>query len=196
MSNNGGSYWGKITKGGLGFRKTSIKAAINHLIENCSFNVGNVTVKQAIGILTGTDPAPFWENLPLHYYLENYMSSLISSGKIKARYCHSAKRFIDDLYAINDGWEFERAICEIYLKEFKPKVKYQGDHATFLNLDITIKEGNFIYKLFDKRDSFSFSFVRIPHIESNIPQNIFYTAIKGEFLRIACSVLWLRDFNT
>ena len=60
-------------------------------------------MKQAIGLLTGTDPAPFWENFPLHYYLENYMSSLTSSGKIKAGYCHSAKRFIDDLYTINDG---------------------------------------------------------------------------------------------
>ena len=32
------------------------------------------------------------------------------------------------------------------------------------------------------------------HIESNIHHNIFYSAINGEFLRIACSILCLRDF--
>ena len=64
-----------------------------------------------------------------------------------------------------------------------------------MNLDITIKEGTFEYELFDKRDSFPFSTVRIPHIESNIPQNIFYSAVKGEFLRTARSTLCLRDFK-
>ena len=64
-----------------------------------------------------------------------------------------------------------------------------------MNLDITIKEGTFIHKLFDKGDSFPFSFVRMPHIESNIPQNIFYSAIKAAFLRIARSTLCLRDFT-
>ena len=44
LSNNGAAYWQKLTKGGLGFSKTSVKIAINHLIENCQFNVGNVTI--------------------------------------------------------------------------------------------------------------------------------------------------------
>ena len=84
------------------------------------------------------------------------MSSLISSNEIKARHFHSPRRFIDDLCAINDGGEFERSICEIYPKEPEHKVENQGDHATLLNLDIIIKEETFIYKLFDKRDSFPF----------------------------------------
>ena len=62
-----------------------------------------------------------------------------------------------------------------------------------MSLDITIKEGTFI-KLFDKRDSFPFSVVRMPHLESNIPQDIFYSTIKVEFLTISCSTLCLRGF--
>ena len=58
-------------------------------------------------------------------------------------------------------------------QELELKVQHQGDHATFLNLDITIVEATFIYKLIDKKDSLPFSIVGIPHIESNIPQNIF-----------------------
>ena len=66
--------------------------------------------------------------------------------------------------------------------------------TNLLNLDIIIMEGTFVYKLFGKRDCFPFSIVRMSHIESNIPHNAFYSAIKGGFLRIASSNLCLRDF--
>ena len=85
LSNNDAAYWGKKTKGGRGFRKTLLKTAINHLIENCYFNIWNVTIKQAIDISMGIDPAPFWANLFLCSYEEEYMSSLISSDKFKVR---------------------------------------------------------------------------------------------------------------
>ena len=60
-------------------------------------------------------------------------------------------------------------------------------------MDITIEEGIFIYKLTDKRDSFPILIVRMPQIEINIPKNIFYSAIKGDFLRNARSTLCLRN---
>ena len=50
LSNNGATCWGNKTKGGLGFSKTSLKADINHFVENCYFDVKNVTMIQAIGI--------------------------------------------------------------------------------------------------------------------------------------------------
>ena len=126
--------------------------------------------------------------------VEHRISSLISSDKIKARHFYLTKRFIDDLCAVNDGGELGKSICEIYPQECELKVEHPGDHATFFNFYITIREGTFIYKLFDKRDSFPFSIVRMPRIESNIPQNVFYLAIKGDFLRISCSTLCLRYF--
>ena len=72
------------------------------------------------------------------------MSSLISSDKTKAKYFHSRKRFIDDHCAINDGREFGRFVCDIYPKELELTVEHQSDHATFLTLDVTIKEGTFV----------------------------------------------------
>ena len=81
-------------------------------------------MKQAIGIPMGIDPAPFWTNLFLYSYEAEYMSSLISSDKVKARHFHSAKHFIDDLSAINDGGEFGRSVCDIYPKEIELKVEH------------------------------------------------------------------------
>ena len=122
------------------------------------------------------------------------MSELIDLDKVKARHFHSTKRFIDDLCALNDGGEFGRVYKDIYPNELELKVEHSGSHASFLNLDITIKEGLFVYKLFDKRDAFPFSIVRMPYVSSNIPESIFYSAMVGEFLRIARSTLLFEDF--
>ena len=67
-------------------------------------------------------------------------------------------------------------------------------HATFLDLDITIANNKFVYKLYDKRDAFNFFIVRMPDLSSNIPSTVFYGSIISEFLRIArCTLLYI-DF--
>ena len=81
----------KERKGGLGFSQTSLKTVINHLIENCYFNVGNVTIKQSIGIPMGIDLATFWANLSLYSYEKENMPSLISSDKVNAEHFYSTK---------------------------------------------------------------------------------------------------------
>ena len=85
-----------------------------------------------------------------------------------------------------------------YIVPFTPEqlelnLEHCGTHATFLNIDITVVENEFIYKLFDKRDAFPFDIVRMPEIRSNIPFSIFYSAVVGEFLRIARSTLLADD---
>ena len=112
----------------------------------------------------------------------------------KARQFHGTTRFVDDLCALNDGGEFGRSYHNIYPEELELKVEHQGQHASFLNLDINIVDGRFVYKLYDKRDTFPFCIVRMPHIQSNIPSNIFYSALVGEFLRVARSTLLVEDF--
>jgi len=190
---HGKAYWSK-NKNGTSFSKAFLKQAVSHLIENCYFTVGNLVMRQAIGIPMGIDPAPFWANLFLYTYEEAYISKLISSNPVKARFFHSTKRFIDDLSAINDGFEFEKVYKDIYPEELELKLEHKGSHATFLNLDISIENNIFVYKLYDKRDTFPFHIVRMPQKSSNIPQSIFYSALVGEFLRIARSTLRLPDF--
>ena len=70
-----------------------------------------------------------------------------------------------------------------------------GDSASFLHLDIRVEENQFVYRLYDKRDAFPFSIVRMPYLSSNIPKKTFYSALVGEFLRIARATLYLSDFE-
>ena len=142
----------------------------------------------------GIDPAPFWANLFLYFFESKYVKQLISKGSSKAYKYHSTARFIDDLCAINDDGEFLANFKNIYPKQLELKVEHHGAHATFLDLDIQIENETFVYKLFDKRDTFPFFIVRMPHHSSNIPSIIFYSSIFSEFLRIARCTLKLHDF--
>ena len=103
-------------------------------------------------------------------------------------------RFIDDLCAINDGVDFGNSFLNIYPPELELKVEHEGPHATFLDLDISIAGNRFVYKLYDKRDSFNFFIVRMPQMSSNIPSAIFYGSVLSEFLRIARCTLLFEDF--
>ena len=194
VSNYGKAFWSKNKKS-VSFSKASLKAAISHLIENCYFTVGNMVLKQTIGIPMGIDPAPFWANLFLYTYEEEYISSLMTVDPVLARHFLSVRRFIDDLIAINDGNEFGKVYRNIYPEELELKLEHSGQHADFLCLDIQIEDGIFVYKLYDKRDGFPFAIVRMPQITSNIPRSIFYSALVGEFLRIARATLRFTDFT-
>ena len=155
-------------------------------------------MRQAIGMSMGIDPAPFWASLYLYTYEEEFITDLVKNGgkesKIRARHFHSCRRFIDDLCALNDGGEFGRSHSQIYPHELELKEEHYGDHATILNLDVTIEDRKFIFKLYDKRDDFAFFIVRMPHMSSNIPKSIFYSAFVGEFLRIGRSTLKFDHF--
>ena len=106
----------------------------------------------------------------------------------------NAMRFIDDECNLNDNKEFSKSFLEIYPPELQLKCEHEGQHATFLDLDISIADGIYVYKLFDKRDDFPFTIVRMPDLNGNIPSNMFYGSIMSEFLRIARCTLLLSDF--
>ena len=187
-------YWTNKGVGKHFFTKQSLKDAVKYLIVNCYFVVGNTVFIQKIDIPMGIDPASFWANLFLYYYESKHVQKLASQKNIRSYKYHSMNRFIDDLLAINDGGEFGKSFKEIYPPELELKVEHQGPHATFLDLDISLLNHKFIYKLFDKRDAFSFFIVRMPHLSSNIPSAVFYGSTLSEFLRIARCTLHLEDF--
>jgi len=188
------TFWKNKKSGKNYFSRYKLKTLIKHLITNTYFEVGNLLFRQCIGIPMGIDPAPFWANLYLYHYEHKFITSLMRTDKFRARRFLHSTRFIDDQCNINDSSEFSRSHADIYPQELQLKCEHQGGHATFLDLDITIVDNIFVYKLFDKRDGFPFSIVRMPDLSGNIPSHIFYGSIMSEFLRIARATLLLIDF--
>ena len=88
-----------------------------------------------------------------------------------------------------------KSYLEIYPPELQLKCEHKGTHATFLELDISIIDGIFVYKLYDKRDAFPFFIVRMPDLSGNLPEKIFYSAIGSEMLRIARTTLRYEHFK-
>ena len=129
-----------------------------------------------------------------YIYEVEFINGLIKKDKAKALSYHGSFRFIDDKSCINGSKEFANSFHNIYPPSLELKLEHQGDHATFLDLDITIVDGIFVYKLFDKRDDFPFFIVRMPHLSSDIPSYIFYGSILSEILRIARCTLHFEDF--
>ena len=53
-------------------------------------------------------------------------------------------RFIDDLCTITDDGEFSSSYKHIYPRQLELRLEHQGEHATFLYLDVTIEDNIFV----------------------------------------------------
>ena len=69
------------------------------------------------------------------------------------------------------------------------------ESESYLDLDLRNDEKVFNRKLYDKRDAFPFSVVRMPHYQSNMPSTMFYSTITAEVLRICRTTLKFSDFK-
>ena len=66
----------------------------------------------------------------------------------------------------------------------------------FLDLNFrNTKNGHVDVKLYDKRNNFPFSIVRLPFSSSNIPSNVFYNFLGAEILRISTVSSNLENFK-
>ena len=85
------------------------------------------------------------------------MTKLKKNDLIKARKHCDIFRFIGVLNSTNDGWEIDSHYCNLYAKESEPGKEHTGKHeASFLDLEIKMRDAKFEIDLFDKRDSFHF----------------------------------------
>ena len=195
VNSYGIANWCKSSKHFV-FDIKSLKKAVEYLIKNCYFAIGDQVFQQIIGIPMGSDPAPFFANLFLFFYEWQYINNLKKENVIAARkFCYTF-RFIDDLITINNE-NFEKNIRNIYPAELDLKKENQNDkNANFLDLNIEISNSTFQTKLYDKRNNFNFNIIRMPYKSSNIPRKMFYSAMSAEILRICKTTTKFQDFIT
>ena len=172
------------SKAEIKFSKTMVKEALEYLMNNCFFTFGNKIFRQVIGIPMGSDPAPFMANLFLYHYESRWIKNLKKDDLQKARRFSNTFRFIDDLLTINDDNLFNDNFRGIYPEELQLNLETSGDSVNFLDLNLSNTNGHVDVKLYDKRNSFPFSIVRLPFASSNIPSAILYNSIGAEILRI------------
>ena len=124
------------------------------------------------------------------------MKNLKKDDLHKARRFSNTFRFIDDLLTINDDNLFSENFRDIYPEELQLNLESSGDSVNFLDLNLKNIKGCVEVKLYDKRDNFPFSIVRLPFSSSNIPSAIFYNYFGAEILRIGRVSSNLENFKT
>ena len=117
ISKNNEAYWGKKSKDNISFSKSTLTTSLKHFIQKFYFMIGNSLLRQKIGIPMRIDPAPFWANLLLCTFENEYVSELISNDKVKASHFHATKCFIYHLGTLNGRGIFNDAYKDIYSPE-------------------------------------------------------------------------------
>ena len=120
------------------FSITSLKKALEYIISNCYFSIGDHVFKQIIGIPMGSDPAPYFANLFLFYFEMKWMDKLKKDNFAATRKYSNTFRFIDDLITINNAGHFDKNINNIYPPELQLKKENHNNTSQHQNSQFSI----------------------------------------------------------
>ena len=134
----------------------------------------------------GGNASPLIADLYLSWLEYQYLSKLVRNKDFNL--LHKLKynsRYIDDIITPNVE-NFLEIAKHIYPIEI-PLEQTNNDslHDTFLDLDITVVNKRFCFKVFHKVDLFDFEVISFPFLESNIPQYICYNTFFSQLVRFS-----------
>ena len=181
------AYYSKNrSKSNICFNENELITAVNYIIEHSYVNFHDRIFRQIVGIPMGTNCAPFIANIYLHIYEYEYLLKLIQQGELNtAKLLSKTFRYQDDCIAVNDDGVFSQHFSQMYdgsKMELKP-TNISRDKCTFLDLNISIYRGKFLYRSYDKRDDFNFTVVNYPNLHGNIPSSQSYGVYISQLVR-------------
>ena len=95
-------------------------------------------------------------------------------------------RYQDDCLVLNDCKQFSRYFSSIYpIEMVLENTNVSKVKSNYLDLCITLNNGNFSYKSYDKREDYSFEVIRYPDLSGNIPFNPSYGVFISQCKRFA-----------
>lgn len=164
--------------------KNTLLKHICFLIDNIYIKVGELILRQIVGIPMGTNCAPFLANLYLYSLEYAFLDKAAKKNIYFARKFSSCFRYIDDLLAFNNYNLINKYKHDIYPKELilnkenKHKLK-----CTFLDIEIRIVNDGVKTKLYDKRNDFNFPINCFPDLSSNIHGKRTHGVLISQLLR-------------
>ena len=101
---------------------------------------------------------------------------------------NSTSRYLDDLLDIDNPY-FKQMVGQIYLQ--LNKANSSDTEAPVLDLNLSITNGIFSSKIYDKRDDLNFEIVNFPFLDGDVPRSPSYGIFLSIFVLLEC-VLMLR----
>ena len=183
----GKAFWSHTDKGSYkSFNLQHLLDALEFILNNTYIKFGQQLFLQTKGIPMGGNASPLIADLYLSWLEYQYLSKLVRNKDFNL--LHKLKynsRYIDDIITPNVE-NFLEIAKHIYPIEL-PLEQTNNDslHDTFLDLDITVVNKRFCFKVFHKVDLFNFEVISFPFLESNIPQYICYNTFFSQLVRFS-----------
>ena len=106
-------------------------------------------------------------------------------------------RYIDDLLTTNNDFLLNDFKNRIYPPELTLNCEDKSDQeVNYLDLHLEVKDSSIQYRLFDKRDNFSFNIVNFPDLSGNVPTNQSYGVFISQLIRFARCCQQFVDFKS
>ena len=125
-----------------------------------------------------------------------YIDSKVKNHELElARSFKGLNRYRDDCTALNID-NFRDIARDIYPPSLE--LSQENDdlsQATVLDMNVTISEGRFRTKVYNKTDSFPFEVVTMPFLDSNISARICYKVFYSQILRYQRLCTFVNDFT-
>lgn len=173
-------------KSGFSLSTNQLLDCINFIIDQSFIVYKGKVYRQRVGIPMGTNCAPYLANLFLYAYENTYIHKKIHEGNLHiASNLNHVYRYQDDCIVFNDNDTFMNKWREIYPVEMQLDKTNIGNSCTFLDLSISIQDGKFTYKSYDKRLAFNFEIINYPDLNSNVPINPSYGVFNSQLVRFS-----------
>ena len=167
--------------------------SLQHLLDTLEFILFNTYIQfgqhlflQSKGIPMGGNASPLIADLYLSWLEYKYLDKLVKNKEFNlVNYLKYNCRFIDDIVTPNVD-NFITIASDIYPKDIPLEQSSNiGSHDTFLDLDISVLDNKFIFKIFHKVDLFNFEVISFPYLESNVPSQICHNTFFSQLVRFA-----------
>ena len=106
-------------------------------------------------------------------------------------------RYQDDCLVLNDCKQFVRYLNSIYPEEMVlENTNVNRTESNYLDLNITLINGKFSYKSYDKREDYAFEVKKYPDLSGNIPSGPAYGVFISQCKRFTEVNCTLENFIT
>ena len=171
-------------KSGFSLSINQLIVCVNFIIDQSFIHYKGKVYRQMVGIPMGTNCAPYLANLFLYAYEKTCIEKTVHEGNLNiASNLIHVYRYQDDCLVFNDQDTFLNKWREIYPNEMLLDKTNIGNSCTFLDLNISIEDGKFTYKSYDKRLDYNFDIINYPDLKSNVPHNPSYGIFNSQLIR-------------
>ena len=190
-----GSFWTKGSSG-IAYTITEIIEMIAFLIENSYVKAFGGLFRQTKGIIMGGKSSGWLSDCSLMVDEFRFIDKKVKEGNIEqARSFKGLNRYRDDCTALNID-NFQEIAKDIYPDSLE--LSQENDDfskASVLDMDVSIVDGYFRTKVYNKTDSFPFEVVSMPFLNSNIDRQVCYKVFYSQVLRYERLCSFQLDFE-